>query len=398
MSEQAFVVIGGGVMQIPVVQTAVDMGLKVCVVDKNPQAPAITDDVRAIIADISQPKEVIAALEKSTLSFCGVITAGTDFPETQAAISEHFKLAGISSETANKARHKGRMRECFAEHHIPQPAFTLLNSADQKLSQELHFPLVVKPVDSMGARGVVKVENDNELKKAIDEALKYTRSGEVIVEQFIDGHEFSLDALIVEGEIHIRGIADRIIEFPPYFVETGHIIPSQRPLPEQFKVVDVFKQAIKALGIHNGAAKGDIRFCEGEAYIGEVAARLSGGYMSGFTYPLSSGLNLLKAAIEIQLGKKPEDLLEKQNRIACEMAFLPPFGKIAEINEISALPDYVYRLQYYKQVGESLEKPKNNLDKAGSFIISADSIDELHERIDFIRSRYTPKVLVGTAV
>ena len=167
------------------------------------------------------------------------------------------------------------------------------------------YPLVIKPCDNMGARGVKKILQPDDLVSAFQEAKEASISGKLILEEFMQGPELSLDALVFGGRIEITGIADRHIEREPYFVEVGHTLPSNLPEAQQEAVKAFFRQAIRALGINHGAAKGDIKLTSEGPKIVEIAARLSGGWMSAHTYPLSTGVDLMKAAIQVALGETP---------------------------------------------------------------------------------------------
>ena len=150
---------------------------------------------------------------------------------------------------------------------------------------------------------------------ANEEAKEASISGKLVVEEYMDGPELSLDALIFNGHIQVTGIGDRIIQRAPYFVEVGHTLPSNQPQEKLNLATELFCSAIKALGIDIGAAKGDIKLTKDGPKVIEIAARLSGGWMSTYTYPLATGVNLMKAAIEIALGETPTDLKKKYDHV-----------------------------------------------------------------------------------
>mgnify|MGYP002388944453 CR=1 FL=1 len=126
----------------------------------------------------------------------------------------------------------------------------------------------------------------------------------------MDGPELSLDAIVWRGRVTVCGVADRIIRFPPFFVEMGHTMWSALPADDRSAVERVFTDGIRALGIDNGAAKGDIKLTSRGPMVGEIAARLSGGYMSGWTFPLASGVEVTRAALRVAAGLEPGDLPE----------------------------------------------------------------------------------------
>ena len=194
----------------------------------------------------------------------------------------------------------------------------------------------------------------------------------------MEGPELSLDALVFKEDIHITGVADRIIERSPYFVEVGHTLPSTLPADQQAQAVEVFKQAIFALGIDIGAAKGDIKITPEGPKIVEIAARLSGGWMSAYTYPLATGVNLYKAAIQIALGEKPTDLMPKTSLVSAERSLLPPAGKILSIRGVEEARKIkgVKEIILMKEAGDMAEEPRSNMGKVGYVITVGKSREE----------------------
>jgi hypothetical protein len=221
------------------------------------------------------------------------------------------------------------------------------------------------------------VDGAAELKTAVAEAMAFSRSGRVIVEEYMEGPEFSVDALVYGGEITICGFADRHIFFPPYFIEMGHTIPSSIDPAVVRQLVDVFSKGVKALGITNGAAKGDVKLTPRGPMIGEIAARLSGGYMSGWTFPYSSGVLPTKGAIEIALGKKPGGLENKWNWTSAERAFISIPGKVLSVEGIETAKVMPFVRDVFSRVkrGMAVTFPENNVTKCGNIISAAGDRD-----------------------
>ena len=147
----------------------------------------------------------------------------------------------------------------------------------------------------------------------------------------MDGPEFSIEALVFDGEFRLTGLADRHIFFPPYFIEMGHTIPSGCAPADAERIIQVFQAGIKALGLTHGAAKGDIKLTSRGPMVGEIAGRLSGGYMSGWTFPYSSGLDLTAAALELAVGNRPSSLDVKRDDVAAERAWISIPGKVRNV-------------------------------------------------------------------
>jgi hypothetical protein len=232
----------------------------------------------------------------------------------------------------------------------------------------------------MGSRGCRQVDSIEEFHEAAKSAIGFSRSGKAIVETFMDGPEFSVDAIVYKGEITICGLADRHIFFPPYFIEMGHTMPTVIDKERQDVMLETFRAGIRALGLNDkknaGAAKGDIKLTTNGPMIGEIAARLSGGYMSGWTYPYSSGALPIKAAILITMGREPEGLIPAKNWTCAERAFISIPGTVKQLvinNEQKA--EYINDFFLRVKEGDKVSFPENNVSKCGNVITSAEERD-----------------------
>ena len=389
-------------MQGPAIRAAKELGCEVIAVDGNPNAVCAKEADKFFPIDLKDiPALIDLAKSLKENGLHGVFTAATDFSVSVAAVAESCSLPGHSLEAARRASDKVLMRECFEKHGVPSPKFTHIfkNEIDKALQilkqKAIPFPITVKPADNMGARGCRLVYSQDELRPALEDAVNFSRSGKAIAEEFIDGEEFSLEALVINGEIFLNALADRHIFFPPYFVEMGHTIPSIKSKEECDELIRVFFLGIKALGLTNGAAKGDIFLRKADpkkngkrtACVGEIAARLSGGYMSGWTVPYSSGFNVTKAAVKIALGEPVDELpkdeaahfsAKRAARFSAERAWISVPGIIKKIygleeaRSIKNIKDVLPRL-FEK---DEAVFPKNNVEKCGNVLSSAESYDE----------------------
>ncbi|MDR1029376.1 MAG: ATP-grasp domain-containing protein [Treponema sp.] len=374
--KERLMILGAGVMQGPAIRIAKALGLETVVVDADPKAPWASLADRFEQIDLKD-KENIAALGASLKArggLGGIMTAGTDFSTTVAWVAAQLGLPGISYEAALNASDKERMRRCFHRAGLPSPAFVVVEAVpDAGFSPPFGYPLVVKPVDNMGARGCRRVDRPEMLGAAVTDALRFSRTNRVILEAYMEGPEFSVDALVYQGEITICGLADRHIYFPPYFIEMGHTMPTALNPANAEILLAVFRAGIRALGITNGAAKGDIKLTPQGPMIGEIAARLSGGYMSGWTYPYSSGVEVTRGAILVALGKAPQGLKPIRHWTSAERAFISIPGKVKAIQGIEAAQSLTYVTDLFLRIepGTRVQFPENNVSKCGNIISAA---------------------------
>jgi len=386
------VIIGAGLLQVPVIKVANTLGIKTIVTDYNENAPGMKIADYPIVISTKDVDGTVRIMKdfNNKIKIDGVITVGTDASMTVAAVANALGLPGIKFENAEAASNKIKMRERLRVHNVPIPDFYKVWSFQDLVSasKKLGFPFVLKPADNMGARGVMKVENEVMLEFAFLNAKKGSPSGELIAEQYMQGPELSIDALIYNNEIYITGVADRLIEREPYFIEIGHVLPSALPEEILNQGIEVFKQGIRALGIDIGGAKGDIKITKQGAKVGEIAARLSGGFMSAYTFPYATGINLIHNAIDIALGYAPHNLVPTRNAVAIEKALIPEPGIVEDIVGI----EEAYAINGFREIflhvkiGDEVNEPKSNVEKAGNFIVVRDTREEAWETVKKVES------------
>ena len=392
-------ILGAGIMQIPGIELARRKGWRVIVADGNPNALGKSLCDRFEVMDLKD-RDGLLELARSCKQrgLDGVFTAGTDFSSSVAWVAENMGLPGISFQTSLRATDKCLMREAFQAAGVPSPRFACwTGEGDPRTTlSAIGFPLVVKPVDNMGARGVRRVDSEPELLAACRAALPLSRSSRVIIEQYMEGPELSLDAVVYRGTVTVCGVADRHIFFPPSFVEMGHTMPTALDEATVRGIEDVFRAGIKAIGIDNGAAKGDIKLTPAGPMVGEIAARLSGGYMSGWTFPLSSGVEVTDAALNIAVGLPPGDLAPRMKRVVAERALISIPGKVAAVEgeEQARRSGGIAEVFLRTAAGDTVVFPANNVEKCGNVIAVADTRsgadDAAREALSRLRIRLEP--------
>jgi biotin carboxylase len=374
------IILGAGIMQGPAISIAKELGLETVVLDGDPNAvyASLGDRFEPIDLKNREGIEEFARSLQEAGGLSGIMTAGTDFSAAVAWVAERLGLPGLPYEAALNASDKGRMRRCFKEAGVPSPDFLTLDKLPKAdFALPFDFPAVVKPVDNMGGRGCRRADSRAELEEALGAALKFSRSGRVIVEEYMDGPEFSIDALVYHGEITFCGLADRHIRFPPYFIEMGHTIPANLKEASASFLLKTFTHGVRALGLLDknavGAAKGDVKLTSSGPMIGEIAARLSGGYMSGWTYPYASGVEVTRGAILAALGQKPGGLVPSRNWTCAERAFISIPGKVRSITGLRNAKNapYVKDLFLRAASGNRVVFPENNVTKCGNILAAA---------------------------
>ena len=380
----AILIIGAGIFQEPAIRIAKEMGLEVIATDIRRDAPGLKYADHVEMVSKFDIERTIAIAESYThmVNLRGVMTIGTDVSYTVACVAKALGLPCIDPESALMATNKALMRRRLKACGVPVPEFRTASSREEamELACEVGFPLVIKPVDNMGARGIRRLENLMDLLEWFSIAQKNSRSNEVILEEYMSGPEVSIDTLVYDNEVYLLTIADRHIAMPPYFVELGHTLPSTLPEEAQQDVFDVMKKGIKALGITLGASKGDIKVTPEGARIGEMTARMSGGFHCQYTDPLATGMNSIRAAIHLAIGNPLpiEDITPKWHKTAVERAILAGPGVVMDITGVDeALEiDGVKHVFLNVSEGDLVEPLCSNIGKPGHIIAVGDTHDE----------------------
>lgn len=383
---KTLLIISGGTEAVPGILKAKEMGLHVVVSDYNPKAPGFEyADDRIIASTYDVAETVTAALEyhENIRPIDGVISIASDVPLTVASVAERIALPGLAIETARLASDKLAMKDKLVEEGIPVPWYKAVFSVDElkEIYAKRRYPLIIKPVDSRGARGVLFLDVGIDLDWAFNIAYENSPTGRVMVEEFIIGPQISTEAVIAEGIGYNLGFADRNYEFlkkfSPHIIENGGTQPSDLPASIQKDIADLAIKAGKALGVINGIVKGDMVYGSRGPMVIEVATRLSGGYFSTDQIPLHTGVDIIKAAIKIALGEKvyPEELEKNDNQAVAIRYFFPPQGLINKAPDISLLQKMpgVYKVFLQAKPGEVIERQTNHTRRAGCVITVAET-------------------------
>ena len=386
---KSLLIVSGGIEAVPGIRLAKEMGLHVIVSDKNPKAPGFGFADDHIIASTYDVEETVSAARRyhtTVRPIDGVICIAADVPLTVASVADALGLPGIPIEAAKLATEKLAMKQRFLEKDIAIPWFSEVESLEhlRQVVSKRGLPLVLKPVDSRGARGVLKLNSDVDLRWAFYHAQEFSPTCRVMVEEYVAGLQISTESILLEGAGYTPGFIERNYEyldrFAPNVIENGGQQPSALKRIDQEAVSMLAEKAGRAMGITTGIIKGDmVMTWEGPKVI-EIAARLSGGWMSTDQIPLGTGVNLAGVAIRLALGEKIKsgELVPKYNRGVAIRYFFPEPGRVQEIkyaDKFDGLP-WVYRLGFFVKTDDILEPVINHTKRAGFVITTGDTRDE----------------------
>lgn len=370
-------ILGASILQLPAIEKAKEMGLDVVVVDMNPDAvgfkvPGIEKEIISTI-DI---QAVISAAKRHRID--GIMTLATDMPmRTVAAVAKEMNLIGIDEETALKATNKAEMRKALQLNNVPIPKFYVVSNKDEykEVVKQFDVPFIVKPSDSSGSRGIFEVKdihNDDLIIEAYDYCHPFSKVGDVVVEEYMEGPEVSVETLTVNGECHVIQITDKLTTGAPHYVEMGHSQPTMLSNEIAEQISKVAKAANKAIGIKNGPSHTEIIVTKEGPKIVELGARLGGDNITTHLVPLSTGVNMVECCIKIALGEIP-DIKKKWNKGSAIRYFEQHAGVIDSIEGVDKAEeiDGVQQISIVHGVGEEVTEINSSGERMG-FVIAQD--------------------------
>lgn len=362
-----FMCVAAGLLQVPLIRAAQALGFRVVAIDRNAAAPGMS------VADVAEAIDIIdlpRALEVARRHRIVGVAAAACEPAmpTVAGIVEALGLHGPSVEAVRNATNKERMRTAFVKAGIAVPQFRAARNLGeaQEAAQDIGFPVIVKPVDSSGSRGVSRVERPEDLPRAVEHALAV--SSRMLVEEYLEGPELSVESLTFGGQTHVVVLSDKSITPWPYPVEDGQAQPSTVPPDTWREASELAVAGIRALGIDESASHTEIKVTPHGCRIVEIGARQAGDFMGTFMTSYSVGVDMNRAVVQIAAGLKIDPPIEPRRQQGIAVRYLLPAPGLVrsievprEIREDPAVVDWAV----YVRPGDRVRRVTSSLDRAG---------------------------------
>jgi len=389
-------VVGAGPLQVPLIRAARARGHWVLVADVDPRAVGVPLADRFV--DVSTIDEDGIARAAKRHNVDAVVTGGTDQPlRAIARATAVCGLRGMSEETALVVTRKDLMRQTLRSHSVPCPGFCVVEDLTECESawRELEGPVVLKPVDSSGSRGVSLVRDRDSLPEALAHALAFSRVGRAIAEEYVDGPEFSVETMSIGGELQVIQITEKETTGPPHFVEAGHTQPALVDATDRTAIEEITRAAAKALGVTSGPTHTELKLTADGPVIIEVGARLGGDYITSDLVPLSTGIDMVGLTVELALGENVP-IPDPAGRASGIRYLFPEPGRIVRIEglqECRTMPGVV-RIEVFKRPGDEVTPVTGSHERAGYVLTGGNSLTEVRhvaekclKRIHFVVER-----------
>lgn len=377
--QKKLLVLAAGILQVPVIKKAKEMGIYVIAVDGDPNAVGLQYADKAVVGDITSEEDMLHVAREERIN--GVIHPCSEVSmNVMGRLNEELNLSGITRKQASRATNKHLMHEAFEKGNAPSPksmCFENMEEAWGAFSMDFEGACILKPSRNSGSRGIAKISADikmDEFAELFEIAKGESRDHTVMLEEFIEGPEFSIEIIVWNGKVNILTVTDKKTTEAPHFVELGHNQPSCFSASDVAKLKAAAVVGVKALGVNNCACHAEAKLQNGKAYLMEIGARLGGDFISTELTHLSTGVDMVAAAINCALGVEPYLEPTEEKHAVCIRYFCPKPGKLVRILNTEILDDpRVYMWEIYHKEGDIIPEITSSLCRSGHVIVTEET-------------------------
>ena len=341
-------------------------------------------DVGEYTADYFYPVSIVE--KERILDICrairpaGVVSIASDLAAiTVNFVAEGLGLVGNGMESAYAATNKHLMRQAFERAGLPSCRSILAEEGADLAALPLRYPVIVKPTDRSGSRGIRKVTDPAELPAALAFAREPSFEKKALVEEFAEGREYSVEYLSWQGVHHYLAVTEKFTTGAPLFVETGHLQPPKHMDAETLaKIQMLVPQVLDSLGVRFGASHTELKVDEdGSIRIIECGARMGGDCIGSDLVWYSTGVDFVQAVIDTACGRAP-DLRPRREGCVCAIRFLFCQADLDALNQIRRrCPQNIRRISEILPIdGREI---CDSSTRYGYYILTAASAGEMEE-------------------
>ena len=378
MNKKSVLIFGVGELQRSIILRAKRMGLYTVGID--PCVDAVCRDVVDAFEVVGGQdyEATCAVVEKHGIN--AIVTAATDKPLVMMArIAEKYGFPFYSVETAQWSTDKFQMKHRFELGGVPHAQGRLISKVEE--AEGLVFPVIVKPRDNSGSRGVKLCRNTEELKASIEEALENSKLDTVLVEEFLEGPEYSIEGLHYGGMSEVIQFTEKKTTEFPYNVELGHKQPANLTEEQKNAIREIVTKIGKALNFENCPSHTEFKINDRGIFVIETSPRLGGDYITSTLTPLSTGINLEDQLLYIALGEPVDTKTGRVEKASGVHFFCLPEGRVEKI-DTRALEEVnnwhgIYSFDLKLKEGDEVHQITSSLNRYGEFIVKAEDREEL---------------------
>ncbi len=390
-------ILGAGSGQIPFINICKEKNAYVIVISPKGDYPGIELADKFYDCDTRDKEKILEIAKKENID--AITTDQTDVSVTAVAyVAEKLGLKGIGYERARKFTDKYEMRCAADEIGIPVPRFALANNIDdaKKSASNMDMPIIIKPTNSSGSRGVYRIDSIDELEERFEESIKFSSTQSVIIEEFIEGREYLADGFAMNNKyINLDLGIKEYFDKKGMYISKMCMFSSSAMIEDRVEkmVLDTNKKLIEGLKLPFGITHAEYIYSpkRDKVYLVEVAARGGGVYLSSHLTPKASGVNTNEALLSYLLEDKEIDVenLVLDKKVASWRCFELKEGTIKSIKNADAVADIpgvdkVCLDGFY--IGKYVEGLSDDTTKYGPILVSGDSREECFEVLNKVEN------------
>lgn len=393
-NKKAVLVFGVGPLQESIIKRAKLMGLYTIGID-----PVVTATCR----DVVDAFEVVggqdyegtcAVVEKYGID--AIVTAATDKPLVMMArIAEKYGFPFYSVETAQWSTDKFQMKQRFMEGGVPCAKGRLVKSVEETV--DMVYPVIVKPRDNSGSRGVKLCRSKEELAASMSEAFDVSKLDTILVEEYIEGPEYSIEGLHYDGNAEVIQFTEKKTTEFPYNVELGHKQPANLTDAQKNAIREIVTKIGKSLRFENCPSHTELKINERGIFVIETSPRLGGDYITSTLVPLSTGINMEDQLLHIALGERVDTTTGRFEKASGVRFLNLPCGKVTSIDdaikEVETWPN-IKEFSTTLKVGDEIHPITSSLNRYGQFIVQAENREEVDKLMVEYEQRIKKMIMI----
>jgi len=387
---KAYIFVTAGHWQLPAIKRAKVMGFHCVAIDSNPKAPGLAVSHTPIVAELNDLDRITNAIDSLGLEVCAVLSYCSEVGIFLAAqLRDYYKLGFPGLQEVIVFLDKSEQRRLLDEQGFLNPIWRVFNQDTyiQSESEFIEYPKVIKPIDSSGSRGVSVVNSAKDLNKAAEIAFAHSRSKKIIIEQFIDGEEYTVEVTAQNGDIRICLITKKIkisAELKTVAAELWSVNPEEKVF---LQLSDLAKKVFSSFGLVKGVGHLEaINGKDGNFYVVEAAIRGGGFNLADKMVETTTGFNYRQWCIDTEANIESDRkiLFYKPTVLFFQPSEDGVLQNVFGIQEANLLPDvYVEQLI---ETDKLISKALSDSDRVYCAIVSARSLDDLQDKKEYVQS------------
>ena len=389
-------ILGAGRGQVPLINICKEYGLETIVVRVDGNYPGFSIADKIYKVDVKDKGNVLNIAK--TEGVIGIVTTEVDVAvPTAAYVSDKLHLPSIGYDVSLKFRNKHIMRQEAEKIGIDVPEFSVASSIDEaaSIAKKFGYPFMIKPVDSSSSRGVFKIQNTNELNIHFNESINCSSLREVLIEKFIPGQEYVVEAFtnnfqvtnLIIGHRDYFGFSNKFIPKASVFIDANSAISDVEK-----RILEINKRLVTGFRLKFGITHAEYIYNEqvDKIYLVEIAARGGGVRISSDLIPLGCGINAEKLLVEAVLGRPTENVADKLVKGASAyFCYTLPEGKIIKIENTGKIEEIegVHKAFFDDIfIGMDIPKVSNKSSRKGPILVSGNTKKECYDIIDKVKN------------